>query len=79
MLCMDEMPSSEFRKRYAGLREQTRVTVNGHLIGTWTPVQAIEVAERLVNERGDGFGRPIRSDVAQREKDKLLGRINRGR
>jgi hypothetical protein len=34
---MDEMPSSEFRRRYATLTEQTMVTVLGRAIGYWTP------------------------------------------
>lgn len=34
---MDTLSSSEFRKVYATLRAPTRVTVNGHPIGTWTP------------------------------------------
>jgi hypothetical protein len=37
MLYMDQMTSSEFRKRYASLRVATMVTVNGHTIGTWQP------------------------------------------
>lgn len=34
---MDELPSTEFRKRFARLTEPTVVTVNGHVIGVWTP------------------------------------------
>lgn len=34
---MDVLTSTEFRKRYAALRSPTHVTVNGHVIGTWTP------------------------------------------
>ena len=37
---MDELPSSEFRKRYAALTAPTVVTVNGHAIGTWVPAGA---------------------------------------
>lgn len=38
ILCMDEISSTEFRKRYASLREPVAVTVNGHRIGVWSPV-----------------------------------------
>jgi hypothetical protein len=34
---MDVLPSAEFRKRYASLTKPTKVTVNGHTIGVWTP------------------------------------------
>lgn len=36
-MCMNEMPSAEFRKQYARLDEVTDVTVNGHSIGVWLP------------------------------------------
>ncbi len=32
------MPSSEFRRRYASLREPVIVTVNGHAIGHYQPI-----------------------------------------
>jgi hypothetical protein len=35
---MDVLTSSEFRKCYATLAKSTRVTVNGHVIGQWTPI-----------------------------------------
>ena len=35
---MNELPSTEFRKRFAGLTGPTLVTANGHPIGVWTPV-----------------------------------------
>ena len=43
---MGTMASSEFRKRYAGLRERTVVTVNGSALGEWIPagVARAEVA-----------------------------------
>jgi hypothetical protein len=41
---MKTMPSSEFRKTFARLEEVVHVTVNGHVIGTWTP---IALAQRL--------------------------------
>ena len=44
---MNEMPSSEFRRRYASLTERTTVTVNGHVIGVWDPTrEAIFMAEQ---------------------------------
>lgn len=63
---MDEMTSSEFRRRYASLKSPTLVTVNGRPIGEWRPhifsaaeaednaylasVQAIEEVKRLKRE-----------------------------
>jgi hypothetical protein len=44
---MDEMSSTEFRRRYASLTRPTIVTVNGHTIGRWMPgapaVDAVDV------------------------------------
>ena len=37
---MDRLSSSEFRKRYASLTDRTEVAVNGHVIGTWVPINA---------------------------------------
>ena len=37
---MKSMPSSEYRKSFAGLTEPVAVTVHGHVIGTWTPTGA---------------------------------------
>jgi hypothetical protein len=43
---MDEMSSSEFRKRYASLTRPTIVTVNGHTIGRWLPgVPAVDAVD----------------------------------
>jgi hypothetical protein len=45
---MNEMPSAQFRKVYAKLREAMVVTVNGHGIGMWTPLLSDqEIIERL--------------------------------
>lgn len=46
---MNELPSAEFRKRYAKLAEPTIVTVNGHVIGRWIPTGRVDVSsvERL--------------------------------
>jgi hypothetical protein len=35
---MDRLSSADFRKRYASLTRDTLVTVNGHVIGQWTPI-----------------------------------------
>jgi len=35
---VETMPSTEFRVSYAGLEAPTDVTVNGRVIGHWTPV-----------------------------------------
>jgi hypothetical protein len=35
---MDVLTSTEFRKRYASLTEQTEVTAGKRLIGLWVPV-----------------------------------------
>jgi hypothetical protein len=34
---MNTLRSSQFKTQYPHLTEPTEVTVNGHLIGTWTP------------------------------------------
>ena len=34
----ERMPSTEFRTSYAGLEGATDVTVNGRVIGRWTPM-----------------------------------------
>lgn len=39
---MDEMPSAEFRRTYARLMKPTMVTVNGHVIGQWSPIGRTE-------------------------------------
>jgi len=37
---METISSAEFRKTYAKLAVTTLVTVNGHVIGTWRPINA---------------------------------------
>lgn len=69
---MDVLTSAEFRKRYAKLTRTTRVTVNGHLIGEWTPMglsaeivggqlEAVRDPERLrertTYDSGEEYGR----------------------
>ena len=34
---MDEISSTEFRRRYSSLTEPTIVRVGGHVLGLWTP------------------------------------------
>ncbi len=49
---MERLPSSEFRKRFAGLTEATEVTVHGHVIGEWRPVgSALYVTVAQAKER----------------------------
>jgi hypothetical protein len=53
---MDEMPSSEFRRRYATLTKPTTVTVNGHGIGEWHPYLSLkdftrDEAENVIRDR----------------------------
>jgi hypothetical protein len=38
---MNALPSTEFRKTFARLTERTIVTVNGHVIGSWTPAAVL--------------------------------------
>jgi hypothetical protein len=64
---MQKMPSSEFRKSYASLTERTLVTVNGHIIGVWTPRDSILEQARLAGQEAakairdmDLSARPIR-------------------
>lgn len=47
------MPSSEFRRRYASLKEPTAVTVNNHIIGVWEPapqLPSLRTIKRWVKE-----------------------------
>jgi hypothetical protein len=71
LLYMETITSAEFRKRYASLAEPMIVTVNGHPIGTWrpldvaagvisldhevTPAQAEEIRTALTPMPGDRF------------------------
>jgi hypothetical protein len=60
---MDELPSAEFRRVYAKLRETTFVTANGHVIGIWTPARAIAPIAPFSSEPGS----PEREDeIAER-------------
>lgn len=75
---MNELPSTEFRKRFARLTEGTVVTVNGHVIGEWWPKGAMPVASNteagVVSE-----ARLAYEPTPQAKRDELLGKINRGK
>lgn len=47
------MPSSKFRKRYATLARTTLVTVNGHVIGRWTPIGTTDEVIAYPDESGE--------------------------
>ena len=74
---MNELPSAEFRKRYAKLTEAVVVTVNGHPIGRWFPMDAPS------SEHGPRFSEPglfPASNLSpQAQRDDLLRKINRGK
>lgn len=53
MMRMDEISSAEFRKRYAKLEAATRVTVNGHVIGVWTPSRPFTEGTIAIGQPGD--------------------------
>jgi hypothetical protein len=79
---MDELASTEFRKRYATLKEPVVVTVNGHAIGTWLPM-SWEVTLPALS--GAGFQITSQREVLptdasqarQAKRDDLLRKINR--
>jgi hypothetical protein len=70
-MCMDELASTEFRKRYAALKEPVIVTVNGHPIGTWTPLSPTLVGTHQLTRSMAKFGR-----TSQQARDELLHSIN---
>jgi hypothetical protein len=53
---MDELRSSEFRKRYAKLDRPTRVIVLGRVIGTWFPIETTEDL-RIAAKISPSFGK----------------------
>lgn len=55
------MPSSEFRRRYAGLTEPTTVTVLGRTIGIWLPGSALSEIEQMRREPFDIGPVPFRT------------------
>lgn len=67
---MDELPSTEFRKRYARLTKPALVTVNGHVIGRWMPATAEELAQP-----DPSLPAPR---MTQAERDAVLRKVNRG-
>lgn len=68
---MNELSSTEFRKRFAKLTEQTTVTVNGHSIGVWMPVAEFTVKGKSYVALG------MEGRSPQQRRDDLLGKINR--
>jgi antitoxin (DNA-binding transcriptional repressor) of toxin-antitoxin stability system len=72
---MDELASTEFRKRFARLKEDVLVTVNGHPIGAWVPLKGdkritITLPEEATRaERNRAF--------TQAQRDELLRKINK--
>ena len=68
MLCMDELPSAQFRKVYAKLTKPTVVTVNGHAIGIWQPgARAFEAT--VTKEEVAALGNPRYIRVPMAEHD----------
>lgn len=75
---MDTISSAEFRKSYARLNRITVVTVNGHIIGKWTPIGrpildgVIGIPTFIMPE----YVKELRPTQAQR--DAILRKINKG-
>jgi hypothetical protein len=72
---MDEITSTEFRKRYARLTEPTLVTVNGHYIGGWIPAISAQVRGKGLDV--DQLAILAERPSAQAQRDELLRKINR--
>lgn len=62
---MKTLPSSQFKTQYPHLTEPTMVTVNGHPIGTWTPLfDALgDFKERFPEAISVDIPRPMRETV----------------
>jgi hypothetical protein len=60
---MKEMPSSEFRKQYAALREPIAVTVNGHRIGAWIPGDTLDRFDAEREEVSKQAAGPVPANV----------------
>jgi len=59
-----QMPSSEFRLKYASLDHPVDVTVNGRILGRWTPaVTTVPAGEPL---RGPGADAAYRKLAAKK-------------
>jgi len=83
---MNALTSTEFRKTYAKLKDLTEVTVNGHVIGVWTPADySLEFQAFLTGERParQSMRVPAHMDptvrTSQAKRDELLGKINRSK
>ncbi len=77
---MNELSSTEFRKTFAKLKEETVVTVNGRPIGLWQPaiwskefpnLYRLPQSEAIVEER--------HYPKTQAQRDELLRKINRSK
>jgi hypothetical protein len=76
---MDELASTEFRKRFARLKEPIIVTANGHPIGEWIP--ATWLAEGFAEDAKSmttTLRRPGMALRSQTQRDELLRKINKG-
>jgi hypothetical protein len=83
---MNEMPSSQFRKDYAKLEDETVVTVNGHIIGRWTPFRLEKTFDsaavwsakekREMTERVNSGDFTEKLNNVQAARDNLLRKIN---
>lgn len=73
---MDALPSAQFRRLYASLKEPTAVTVNGHVIGTWVPGAALasgDLVEEVRHLKAELAKRPMIGKVAQRPSVDITG------
>lgn len=68
---MKGMASTEFRKRYAQLKEPVTVTVNGHPIGVWMPGDE-EPPPPIWNPQTRQM-----DHLSQAQRDALLRKINK--
>lgn len=72
---MDELPSTDFRKRFPRLMEPTLVTVNGHPIGFWTPYR--DPTLQMLEDHPNGLA--MKKAIPQAQRDAILNKINKPR
>ena len=89
MVRMDEIRSSEFRRRYATLRKPTAVTVLGRVIGRWLPADYViavnhagdvrlQVSDSVLRATHAAEGiAPQTGPLNQSQRDAILRKINR--
>jgi hypothetical protein len=65
---MDRIASAEFRRTYARLERPVEVTVNGHVIGTWTPIFSapLVIPPGMGGLYADGAGQVHRLEAGDR-------------